>query len=148
MTIYFKDFRIVDLSFKPTIELIEKLEDLEEGKLKYGADYSIESSVIDVQDLKKEDSSYAFLIRVDFQIESETADKDLESHFKFVYICEMISETDIPSNIELKDENFINLANQIAYSSVKSFIANFFMNTGYNPIYLPMIKMNKVKIPT
>ncbi|MEB7640514.1 hypothetical protein [Acinetobacter pittii] len=146
MTIYFKDFRIVDLSFKPTIELIQKLEDLEEGKLQFGADYSIESSVVNVQELNKEDCSYTFLIRVNFQIVSETEDKERESHFKFVYICEMISETDIPSNIELKDENFINLANQITYSSVKTFIANFFMNAGYNPIYLPMIKMDKVKI--
>ena len=142
MTIYFKDFRVVDLSFKPTVELIKKLEDLEEGKLESGSDYSIESSLLDAQNLKSEDGSYPFLIRVDFKIESKSEDKELDSHFKFVYICEMVSHPDIPSDIEVKDENFISLANQITYSSVKSFIANFFMNSGYNPIYLPMIKIN------
>ena len=54
----------------------------------------------------------------------------------------MVSDEDISQKVESNDHDFINISNQIAYSSVKSFVANFFMNSGYNPIYLPLMKMN------
>jgi hypothetical protein len=141
MAIYFKDFRIVDLSFKPTVELIKLLEDLEEGKLESNSDYSIKSQLIPV-DLTKDDDQYNFLVRVDFKINVKSKDEKMDSHFKFVYISEMVSDQDINKYIDSKDSDFMDISNQIAYSSVKSFVANFFMNSGYNPIYLPLMKMN------
>ncbi|MEB6672463.1 hypothetical protein, partial [Acinetobacter pittii] len=67
MAIYFKDFRVVDLSFKPTIELIRLLEDLEEGNLESNSGYSIKSQMIQL-DSTKDDDDFNFLIRVDFKI--------------------------------------------------------------------------------
>lgn len=141
MAIYFKDFRVVDLSFKPTVELIKLLEDLEDGKLESNSDYSIKSQLLQLDNAKNTDK-YNFLIRVDFKINVKAEDEKLDSHFNFVYISEMVSDEDITKNIESKDHDFINISNQIAYSSVKSFVANFFMNSGYNPIYLPLMKMD------
>ena len=141
MAIYFKDFRIVDLSFKPTVELIKLLEELQDGNLEFNSDYSIKSQIIQL-DSEKENNDFNFLIRVDFKINVKSTDEKLDSHFKFVYISEMVSDEDISQKIESNDHDFINISNQIAYSSVKSFVANFFMNSGYNPIYLPLMKMN------
>lgn len=141
MAIYFKDFRIVDLSFKPTVELIKLLEDLEDGKLEADSDYSIKSNLIPFQNSKNSDVHHNFLVRVDFNIDVKKDGENIDSHFRFVYISEMISDAAVEISIESKDEDFIHVANQIAYSSVKSFIANFFMNSGYNPVYLPLMKM-------
>ena len=141
MAIYFKDFRIVDLSFKPTVELIKLLEELQDGNLEFNSDYSIKSQIIQL-DSEKENNDFNFLIRVDFKINVKSTVENLDSHFKFVYISEMVSDEDISQKVESNDHDFINISNQIAYSSVKSFVANFFMNSGYNPIYLPLMKMN------
>lgn len=141
MAIYFKDYRIVDLSFKPTLELIKLLEELEDGNLESDSDYSIKSQLMNL-DNDKNQENFNFLIRVDFKIKVKSTNEKLDSHFNFVYFCEMLSDEDMTKSIESEDRDFINISNQIAYSSVKSFVANFFLNSGYNPIYLPLMKMN------
>jgi len=141
MAIYFKDYRIVDLSFKPTLELIKLLEELEDGNLESDSDYSIKSQLMTL-DNDQNQENFNFLIRVDFKIKVKPTNEKLDSHFNFVYFCEMLSDEDMTKKIESKDRDFVNISNQIAYSSVKSFVANFFLNSGYNPIYLPLMKMN------
>lgn len=141
MAIYFKDYRIVDLSFKPTLALIKLLEDLEDGNLESDSDYSIKSQLMTL-DNDQNQESFNFLIRIDFNIKVKSANDKLDSHFNFVYFCDMLSDEDMTKSIESKDKEFINISNQIAYSSVKSFVANFFLNSGYNPISLPLMKMH------
>ncbi|MEB6672469.1 hypothetical protein, partial [Acinetobacter pittii] len=113
----------------------------EEGNLESNSGYSIKSQMIQL-DSTKDDDDFNFLIRVDFKINIKSKDEKIDSHFKFVYIAELVSDEEIHKKIESKDRDFINISNQIAYSSVKSFVANFFMNSGYNPVHLPLMKMD------
>ncbi|EOE6711121.1 Uncharacterised protein [Acinetobacter baumannii] len=141
MNIYFKGYRVFNLIFKPTLGLINFLEDLHVNPHQGKSAYSIRSKILpypeddDVNNI----TEFTFFVRVEFSLKPDTL-KDNESEFSFTHIVELI--TDIDPEKYISDESFIKQANQLAYVSLSNFIVNLSTNCGFSPIYIPLAKMS------
>ncbi|WP_180076651.1 hypothetical protein [Acinetobacter sp. YH12106] len=140
MNIYFKGYRVFNLIFKPTLELINFLEELHDNPNQGKSAYSIRSKILpypeddDVNNI----TEFTCFVRVEFSLKADKL-KESEAEFSFTHIVELITESDPEKH--LADESFIQQANQLAYVSLSNFIVNLSTNCGFNPIYIPLAKM-------
>lgn len=140
MNIYFKGYRVFNLIFKPTLDLINFFEDLHINPNNSKSAYSIKSKILPYPDDKDVNNITEFtcFVRIEFCLKDEKLNKS-ESEFSFVHIVELI--TDVNPEKHLSDKDFIKQANQLAYVSLSNFIVNLTTNCGFSPVYIPLSKM-------
>ncbi|MND48947.1 hypothetical protein D3C80_398800 [compost metagenome] len=140
MNIYFKGYRVFNLIFKPTLTLINLLEELQSNPSKEESAYYIRSKILpypEDTDVNNE-TEFTCFVRIEFRIQVENLKKE-ESEFSFTHIVELI--TDVDPQHHLSDRDFIKQANQIAYVSLSNFVTNFSTNCGYSPVSIPLATM-------
>ncbi len=133
MNIKFVEYKIGELNFSPSSELLENLSNLDSINID---DHLVFKPIFFKDSLKN------FVVKFHLEVKTEET-----SFFKLDFLSKFECEQDIDESF--KESNFpvIN-APAIAYPFLRAFVSNFFVSSGYYPILLPTYNFTKFKKST
>lgn len=133
MNIKFVEYKIGELKFSPSSQLLENLSNLDSINI----DDYLRFTPIFFQN-----SSKNFVIKFHLEVKTEET-----SFFELEFLSKFECEQDIDK--KFKESNFpIINAPAIAYPFLRAFVSNFFVSSGYYPILLPTYNFTKFKKST
>ncbi|MRA09683.1 hypothetical protein F4T81_03520 [Acinetobacter nosocomialis] len=139
MSIKLLDYRAVRVHFIPSVALLSYLEDMQEENaplpsIAYTAVFPEEGDEV-------EDNDFLIHFKINLTAPQDENEED-DGILKIDFISRFTSKT--PITEEFKKSNFPKVnAPAIAYPFMRSFINNFFINAGYDPVLLPTYNFTK-----
>lgn len=133
MNIKFIEYKIGELKFSPSSELLENLSNLDSINID---DYLRFTPIF------FKNSTKNFVIKFHLEVKTEET-----SFFELEFLSKFECEEDIDEKFTESNFPIIN-APAIAYPFLRAFVSNFFVSSGYYPILLPTYNFTKFKKST
>ncbi|WP_180060279.1 protein-export chaperone SecB [Acinetobacter sp. YH12128] len=133
MNIKFVEYKIGELKFSPSSELLENLSNLDSINID---DHLVFKPIFFKDSLKN------FVVKFHLEVKTEEA-----SFFELDFLSKFVCEQDIDDGFKKSNFPIIN-APAIAYPFLRAFVSNFFVSAGYYPILLPTYNFTKFKKST
>lgn len=133
MNIKFVEYKIGELKFSPSSELLENLSNLDSINID---DHLVFKPIFFKDSLKN------FVVKFHLEVKTEET-----SFFELDFLSKFVCEQDIDDGFKESNFPIIN-APAIAYPFLRAFVSNFFVSAGYYPILLPTYNFTKFKKST
>lgn len=139
MSIKLLDYRAVRVHFVPSVALLGYLEDMQEENAPLPSIAYLAVFPEEGEEVEENDFLIHFKINITAPLQENEEDDGI---LKIDFISRFSSKT--PISEEFKKSNFPKVnAPAIAYPFLRAFVNNFFVNAGYDPVFLPTYNFTK-----